>query len=625
MLGQKAKHKKKEKKISLEKAKKKNIKKKEIDIFEKAPKLMEILIPDCIEEKRDYIVLGENRYIRSFVLAIYPSKTYLGWLDRIFNLLGDITLSIINRPAKDDSVIRQLNKKVTILESERQTYESKGNIDLIHPLQKMINDYDQIRNQVQTSHDKLFFVTILLRINANNLQELDEKTKLLKNEFAKMSAKIRTLNFRQLSGLKANLPFNDLNIYDYERNVTSDGLATMFPVANSNTESSPNGVPIGRNFFTGLPVYLDTFDKNLTNPHIAIFGITGAGKSVTMDILSSRSIVTKNTQSAILDIEGEYKKRTDSLGGRIISIKQGVASGINIFDIDIEQGENGIEKINILNKVAEIRAILSGIMKNYMDRNLNAKELVDIEESVIETYKEKGITTNKESIYEKKGGKLGEKLTLEKIKKKMPILSDFQRILSTKKNSKELAEILSGFLKGKSLGMFDCVSNINVNDHAIDFDLSSITDEVTKFYTSMVITTWITEKYMRRSEKYEEKSVYIDEAWTMLKYEETANFIENLARRARKRGVRLVIATQLPDEMISSTQGRAILNCCGTAILMKQSPISVDKVIEFFKLSAGTRDYLLQARPGDALLDIEGTISAISMEMIEKEREILKV
>ena len=137
-----------------------------------------------------------------------------------------------------------------------------------------------------------------------------------------MSAKIRTLNFRQLSGLKANLPFNDLKIYDYERNVTSNGLATMFPIANSNTESSPNGVPIGRNYFTGLPVYLDTFDKNLTNPHIVIFGVTGAGKSVTMDILSSRSLVTKNTQSAILDIEGEYKKRTNSLGGKIISIKK---------------------------------------------------------------------------------------------------------------------------------------------------------------------------------------------------------------------------------------------------------------------------------------------------------------
>lgn len=538
---------------------------------------------------------------------------------------GDVTLSIINRPTQDDTVIRQLSKKVTILESEVNTYQNNGNIDLIPSLERMLYDYEDMRRQVQIHHDKLFFITILFRINAESLEELDAKSKLLKNEFAKISAKARTLNFRQFSGLKSNLPLNELNILDYERNVTSNGFATMFPIANSNVESGVNGVPIGRNYFTGLPVYLDTFSLALTNPHIVILGVTGAGKSVCMDTIASRSLVTKNTQCAILDVEGEYKKRTDSLSGRIIEIKQGVPAGINIFDIDIEQDENGREKVNILNKVSEIRAILSGIVKNYMDRNLNAKELVEIEESVIETYKEKGITTNKDSIYEKEGGKLGNKLTLNKIKKKMPTLSDFQRILATKKNSKELAEILTGFLKGKSLGMFDCHSNININDSFIDFDLSSITDEVTKFYASMVITTWITEKYMRRSELFDEKSVYIDEAWTMLKYEETANFIENLARRARKRGVRLVIATQLPDELISSPQGRAILNCCGTAILMKQSPISVDKVIEYFKLSEGTREFLLKARPGDALLNMEGTISAIVIEVLYKEIEMLKV
>ena len=198
MFKQKVKHRKNEKKISLEKARKKKLKQKEQDIFDKVPQLIELIIPDCIDEKRDYTVLGENRYSRSFVISAYPNKTYLGWLDRIFNLLGDISLSIINRPANDDSVIRQLNKKVTILESERQTYENKGNIDLIHPLEKMIYDYDQIRRQVQTANDKLFFVTILLRINATNLEELDAKSNLLKNEFSKISAKARTLNFRQL-------------------------------------------------------------------------------------------------------------------------------------------------------------------------------------------------------------------------------------------------------------------------------------------------------------------------------------------------------------------------------------------------------------------------------------------
>src|SRR5574344_2382434 len=175
MLKQKEKHKRGEKKISLEKAKKQNRKVKEQDIFDRVPELIELMIPDCIQEKRDYIVLGDDKYSKCFVLSAYPNKTYLGWLDRIFNSLGDVNLSIINRPANDDSVIRQLNKKVTILESERQTYESKGNIDLIHPLEKMIYDYDQIRRQVQTANDKLFFITILLRINCKSLEELNAK------------------------------------------------------------------------------------------------------------------------------------------------------------------------------------------------------------------------------------------------------------------------------------------------------------------------------------------------------------------------------------------------------------------------------------------------------------------
>ena len=623
------KRKKKEQKISLKtknlKHKIRKNKNKEKDIFDNIPKLLDILVPDCINEKMDQIILGDERYSRTFVLATYPSKTWLGWLDGIFSQLGDINLSIQVETVSDDMVIRQLTKKVTVLESELQTYQAKGNINIVHPLQRMLYDYEGIRKQVQTSEDKLFFVTILFRINAKSQEELNNKTNLLKNEFAKMSAKLRTLNFRQFEGLKANLPLNSCKILDFERNMTADGLATMFPISNSNQESSPEGVVIGRNYFTGLPVYLDTFSKDLANPHLCILGESGAGKSVTMDVIGTRSLVVLNRQLAILDNEGEYKKRTESLSGRIIKIRQGVPSGINLFDIEVEENDNGIEKVDILGKVAEIRALLAGIMNNYMGRTLNAKELVDIESAVIETYKEKGITQDKDSLYEKNAGEVNGKITLNKIKKKMPTLTDFQRILSTKKNSKELAEILTGFLKGKSLGIFDCISTVNTNDQLLEFDISEITDEVTKFYANLVITTWILEKYMKKNVKYPRKAVHIDEAWTIIKYKETADFVEVLARKARKKGVSLVIATQSPDELISSPQGRAILNNCDTTLLMKQSPMSVDKVIEHFKLAEGTRDFLLKCQPGEALLNKGGTVSAVSIEMLEREKDMIKL
>ena len=292
MLKVKKFKKKKEKKLSLKKSKRisKKVTKKtkskrikdntiiEKDIFSNSPELMDLIIPDVIHEKRDQIILGEQRYSRCFVLATYPSRSYIGWLDRIYNQIPDINVSMIIETSSADAVIKQLTKKVTILESEFQTYESRGNIEILHPLAQMKDDYENMRQQIQIKEDRLFYITILLRINARNLEELNEKTDILKTEFAKISAKVRTLNFRQMEGLKANLPMNNCKIHDYERNIVAEGLATMFPISNSNAESSPDGVFIGRNYFTGLPVYLDTFGKELANPHMAIMGESGAGK-----------------------------------------------------------------------------------------------------------------------------------------------------------------------------------------------------------------------------------------------------------------------------------------------------------------------------------------------------------
>lgn len=585
MLSVKMKNKEKKVKIN-EKKKDKPVK----NFFDNVQNVMTLIIPDAVQETRDYIYLGDSRYSRNFILTVYPNKIYLGWLDDIFNKMGDINISILNECSDEDTVIRQLTHKVTVLQSEYNTFENQGNIRLLPALEESITDFEDMRRKIQTTNDRLFYVTILLRLNAENLDELNERTAVLKSEFSRISAKIRTLSFRQLEGLKDNLPINNGSIHDYERNMTASGFATMFPISSSGL-SSRTGVVIGRNYFTGLPVYLDVFDKELPNPHIAVLGMSGAGKSVFEKILAGRGALL-NIKQGILDLEGEYVGLTEKMNGRVIKITQGVPAGINLFDLDIEENN---KETGLLNKVAEIRALLSGIMRNYMDRPLNAKELSDVELAVIETYKEIGITRDKNSLYKKEGGKINGKITLEKIKKKMPTLSDFHRILSTKENSSDLANILKPFLSGNSLGMFDCQSTLNAKDLIIDFDLSEINDEVTKFYASLVLTSWITEKFML-SKDNNKKSVVIDEAWHFLKYEETANFLEYLARRARKRNVSLVIGTQNLDEFILSTQGKAVISSCARTLLMKQSSGSVDKICDFFKLSEGTKDFLLKAR-----------------------------
>lgn len=185
--------------------KRKKQKLKEVNVFDNMPSPMDILIPDSLEERKDYLYLGYNKYSRTFVMTVYPEQTWVSWLNDLFNI-GDINISVKIEPSSNGSVINQLTKKLVQSQSEYATYSRLGNILHLPELEKQINDLEELRMLIQTNQDKLFFVSIFITLNAENLQELNEKTKILESELNKKTAMIRVLTFRQLEGLKTMLP-----------------------------------------------------------------------------------------------------------------------------------------------------------------------------------------------------------------------------------------------------------------------------------------------------------------------------------------------------------------------------------------------------------------------------------
>lgn len=164
------------------------------------------------------------------------------------------------------------------------------------------------------------------------------------------------------------------------------------------------------------------------------------------------------------------------------------------------------------------------------------------------------ITSDINSLYTKNGGKLDNgKYVVGRIKKKMPTLSDFQKKLKERENCKELAQLLVPFLKGNSLGIFDCESKITSSEEIISFDMSEIKDEFTKLYASFVILTWVWQKYVLKN-RDKKKIILCDEAWLFLKYQESAEFLVNVARRGRKYNVPLFIGSQFIDEFLNSEE-----------------------------------------------------------------------
>lgn len=270
----------------------------------------------------------------------------------------------------------------------------------------------------------------------------------------------------------------------------------------------------------------------LIHIHLSVEQVDG-GKSVALKTLTARNIITTGCGAFFIDVEGEYTNLTKMLGGKVIKISQGESSGINPFELEPDIRGNK-QFLNILDKIAEIRALLATICRNYQGRTLNGTEITEIEVVVNQLYTERGITSDVNSLFERKGGKLENgKYVVGKIPKKMPTLSDFQKKLKARNNCNELAELLVPFLRGNSLGIFDCESKVTSNADIINFDMSEIKDEFTKLYASFVILTWLWQKFVLKN-KEKKKIIVCDEAWLFLKYQESAEFLVNVARRRKK-------------------------------------------------------------------------------------------
>ena len=252
--------------------------KKEIDIFCNIPTMADLIMPDELQEKKDYLILGYNKYSRVFAISVYPEQIWISWLDNLFDV-GNINTSIKVEAIPNAVAISQLTKKIVQSQAEYATYSRQGNILHLPELEKQISDFEDLRMMIQTNQDKLYFTTIFITLNTESLEELNEKTKILESELNKKTVQLRTLTFRQLEGFKAILPIGDIPFGNYERNMVAGGVATVIPISNPNL-SHDKGIFVGRNIYTNAPVYIDTFigPPLLPNPHIFICGTSGRWK-----------------------------------------------------------------------------------------------------------------------------------------------------------------------------------------------------------------------------------------------------------------------------------------------------------------------------------------------------------
>ena len=280
------------------------------------------------------IISNTKRYARSFFVSSLPRMCTFPELFRDLYMFGDTNTSIYINPIKEEKSQNDLNRVINELETERILAADKGNINRESTIAQKRLEAEQLRDEIAAGFNKLFEASIISTLYAYSLEDLDRYTKLLSSEMSKTLVGIKSAWGMQEEAFKSNLPFmnNQINkTHTFDRN----SMGTVFPFTTSEI-GHPTGVPIGFNKQTGTPILFDNFHSSLTNYNMVIFAKSGAGKSVTMKTLISRSSILMGIESLALDAEGEYTIVAESLGGINVVISPNSKTIINLFDIEPE-------------------------------------------------------------------------------------------------------------------------------------------------------------------------------------------------------------------------------------------------------------------------------------------------
>ncbi len=611
--------------------------------------LKELIAPSGIDASNiDHLEIISNvkRYARSFYVSTLPRMATFPLLFRDMYLFGDINTSIYINPIPESRSQNELNKVINELETERIVAQDRGNINRESNLAQKRYEAEQLRDEISAGFNKMYEASIVSTIFAYSLEDLDRLTKMLASEMAKSLVGVKSAWAIQEEAFQSNTPLMNNKVaktHSFDRR----SMATVFPFVTSDV-GHPTGIPLGFNKQTGTPILFDNFHSSLNNYNMVIFAKSGAGKSVTMKTLISRSSVLMGIESLALDAEGEYTIVAESLGGINVVLGPNSKTVINVFDIEPERVKDeitGKEKIvlSVENKVEDVtQALLT--MARGSTRSTDVNELTKqiIAESVAEEYAALGITNDPDSLYEDTGKALAGRDALYRNKKKMPTIGSWYKRIERKAENDQnkdysfhysyLLKVMKQYIReyDGQMAYFDGQSTFELLDGApfINLDISQLEERFARPLAQQILLSWIWEKYVKKNSedklKARKKRVIVDEAWMLLPYPEAVDFLNTMARRARKRNVSLAIISQRFQDFYEKPEAQAVLTSSDTKLFLAQDKSEIEQLREVFKLSEGEASFLVTCTKGEGLLKVGAETAILQIRPTEKEFEFVE-
>lgn len=548
--------------------------------------LRDFIAPSSIELTGNYFRIG-TRFARTFYVYGYPRQVYTGWLSSLINVDEIIDLSMYIYPVESQLVLENLRKKVSQLEAGLQIDAEKGRVR--DPAkQAAIVDAEEMRDKLQVGEERFYRFGFYFTIYANSLDELEFVTHKIESLLGQQLVYSKPATSQQEQGLNSTIPqFTDQ--LQIRRNMSTGAVSTSFPFTSADL-SQDNGILYGINMHNSGLVIFDRF--SLENGNSVVFAKSGAGKSFTVKLEALRSMMF-GTEVVIIDPENEYQRMCEAVGGAYVRLSLNSTTRINPFDlpkvVDTEEADNALRS-NLITLHGLLRLMMGGAQAQMLASNagggaiapaLSPVEEADLDAALIETYAKAGITNDP--------------LTHNS---PPPTINDlYDTLLHMGGTGPQLAQRLRKYTSGTFAGIFSQQSNIDINNQMVVFNIRDLEDEL-RPVAMYIVLNFI---WNRTKSDQKRRLLVIDEAWQLMKYEDSANFMFSLAKRARKYNLGITTISQDVEDFIGSRMGRAIVANASLQLLLKQSASAVDMLAEVFKLTSEEHKRLTQFPVGQGL------------------------
>lgn len=500
-----------------------------------------------------------------------------GWLAPLLRLPVECDVSIHLAPASLGDALTSLGRRLRDFSAHRMLEAERGAVGDVH-VDIALDSAFQLRGRLARSLGRPMHLSITTVVRAPTLKDLRERGEMVRLAYQSTLTTCEPSHFRHLAALVTTLPLA-VDALGATKLVESGAAATCAPWLDAGC-AEPAGYRLGEALRSRAPVRVAPFDTaRHANANIAVLATSGHGKSFAMGALVLEA-AARGVDSVIIDPEGEYTRVIEALHGTYLSLAPGTDAAVNIFDTGEGDADEAVAA------VVDLVSVLCG------------GRLSDVERALIDAAAHRAI---------ERAGAAG----------RDPVLGDCLPQLD--RDAPHVATVVRRFCSGALGKLFNHATSVELGHGACAISLRDTPAE------HMGAATLLVAGWLWRLVRHEPRPRHIvfDEVGALCVHPPLRALLVQLARRCRKYGASLVVATQNAQDLLSTDEGSVVATNCAIVLLGGHRPVETARMEHAFGLTGRQRRFLETAARGEFLLLAGDRRVEMRIEVPARHRAIL--